>query len=79
MSMRSTPSSTARRSTAIAASWSAGGPQIPGPVIRIAPKPSRCTVLPASSKVPDACTGFATVLLSMPCASGRRASGWAAG
>ncbi len=44
MSMKSTPSSTARRSTAIATSRSGGGPQMPSPVIRIAPNPSRWTV-----------------------------------
>src|SRR5215211_24168 len=57
VSIRLTPSSTARRSTAMAPSWSAGGPQIPGPVIRIAPNPSRRTVrspiliVPADSSV----------------------------
>ena len=44
--MKSTPSSAARRSTAIASSRSGGLPQIPGPVIRIAPKPSRVTGSP---------------------------------
>ena len=53
VSMKFTPSSTARRRTAIASSRSAGGPQIPGPVIRIAPKPSRLTVRsPPTSMVP---------------------------
>ena len=37
--MKLMPSSRVRRSTRIASSWSAGGPQMPGPVIRIAPKP----------------------------------------
>jgi hypothetical protein len=37
VSMNVTPSSTARRSTRIASSWSRGGPQIPGPVSCIAP------------------------------------------
>ena len=41
--MWSTPSSTARRSTAIAASWSRGGPKTPGPGSCIAPKPMRWT------------------------------------
>src|SRR5580700_1264708 len=36
-------SSTARRRTANAAFRSRGGPQMPSPVRRIAPKPSRCT------------------------------------
>src|SRR6266481_3097090 len=39
-----TPSSIARRRTAIAAAGSLGGPQIPSPVIRMAPKPRRLTV-----------------------------------
>ena len=51
--MKLTPSSMARRSTATASARSAGSPQMPGPVIRMAPKPSRLTVLPAISKVPD--------------------------
>ena len=35
--MKSTPSSGSRFSTAIASSWSAGAPQMPFPVMRIAP------------------------------------------
>src|ERR1700722_406121 len=42
--MKLTPNSTARRRTAIAAARSFGGPQIPSPVRRIAPKPRRLTV-----------------------------------
>src|SRR5215470_17177764 len=42
--MKLTPSSIARRSDAIAWSRFAGGPQMPWPVIRIAPNPSRFTV-----------------------------------
>src|SRR6478609_7927741 len=50
-----TPRSTARRRTARALSTSAGGPVIPGPVRRIAPKPRRLTSSsPAIGKVPDA-------------------------
>src|SRR5206468_2192570 len=41
--MWSTPSSTARRSTARAASGSRGGPNTPGPASCIAPKPMRLT------------------------------------
>src|SRR5215211_2913965 len=48
--MWSTPSSTARRRTAIAASRSRGGPNTPGPASCIAPKPMRLTVL--SPRVP---------------------------
>src|SRR5204863_2059364 len=39
--MKLTPSSMARRRTAFAPSRSGGGPQMPSPVIRIAPNPSR--------------------------------------
>src|ERR1022692_4624555 len=48
--MKLTPNSTARRRSAIAAARSFGGPQIPSPVRRIAPKPRRLTVssLPSS-------------------------------
>src|SRR5579872_955280 len=60
VSMASTPSSTARRSTAIASSRSFGQPQTPGPVIRIAPNPSRCTVRPERLNVPEAWTGKVT-------------------
>ncbi len=53
MSMKLTPSSTARRSTACASSRSGGSPQIPRPVIRIAPNPRRLTVRsPPMSIVP---------------------------
>ncbi len=44
MSIRFTPSSTARRSTVRASSGRSGSPMIPGPVSRIAPKPRRFTV-----------------------------------
>src|SRR6476659_7985887 len=56
--MKSTPSSGSRRRTASASSRSsgvAGGPQIPGPVMRIAPKPRRVTVSsPPMANVPAA-------------------------
>src|ERR1700745_4107302 len=42
--MKLTPNSMARRRTAIAAAGSFGGPQIPSPVRRMAPKPRRLTV-----------------------------------
>ena len=45
VSMKSTPSSTARRTTRMHSSRSSGSPQMPGPVSRMAPKPRRCTVL----------------------------------
>src|SRR5271167_4920729 len=51
--MKLTLNSTARRRTAIAISRSFGGPQIPSPVRRMAPKPRRLTVSsPPSSIVP---------------------------
>src|SRR6266480_3360115 len=43
VSMKLTPSSTARRKTFFAFSRSGGQPQIPSPVNRIAPNPSRLT------------------------------------
>src|ERR1700694_4035603 len=43
MSIKFTPSSTARRRTLSALSRSGGQPQTPSPVMRIAPKPSRLT------------------------------------
>src|SRR5690349_122697 len=47
------PSSSARWSTRMASSWSSGGPQMPLPVIRIAPKPRRWTGnSPPIAKVP---------------------------
>src|SRR5229473_6155048 len=49
--MKLTPSSIARRRTAIAAAGSFGGPQIPSPVIRIAPKPRRLTVSSPPSEI----------------------------
>src|ERR1700712_2820766 len=54
--MKFTPSSTARRSTRMHSSASAGGPQTPLPVMRMAPNPSRLTVRsPPMTKVPDFC------------------------
>src|SRR6478672_11441135 len=43
VSMKVTPSSTARRSTRIASSWSRGSPHTPGPGICMAPYPNRAT------------------------------------
>ena len=63
VSMKSTPSSTARRATLMATLRSAGSPQMPGPVRRMAPKPRRWTV-PRSltSKVPLLRAGVADVI-----------------
>src|SRR5262249_19294519 len=59
VSMNVTSNSTARLSAAFAVSRSGGSPQMPGPVIRIAPKPSRLTVRsPPTSMVP----AFAAVI-----------------
>src|SRR6185312_2506721 len=53
--MKLTPSSTTRRSVAMARSRLGGSPQMPGPVIRMAPNPSRLTVRsPPTSMVPAA-------------------------
>src|ERR1700688_2743399 len=53
VSMKLTPSSTALRRTANALLRSFGGPQMPSPVRRIAPKPRRCTeISPPSDTFP---------------------------
>src|SRR5580704_1514361 len=53
--MKLTPSSTTRRSVAMAWSRLGGSPQMPRPVIRIAPNPRRLTVRsPPTSMVPAA-------------------------
>src|SRR6266850_5155601 len=59
--MKLTPSSVARRRTASAEAGSLGGPQIPSPVIRMAPKPRRRTVSsPPNETVPlEAASGLA--------------------
>src|SRR5918999_376401 len=60
--MWSTPSSTARRSTASAASRSRGGPKTPGPASCIAPNPTRPTGRPPNMNVVD-------VVMRQPCAT----------
>ena len=53
MSMKSTPRSAARRSTRIASPRSAGSPQMPEPVICMAPYPRRATAtLPPIANTP---------------------------
>ena len=52
MSISCTSSSTARRSTRIASSRSSGGPQMPSPVMRMAPKPRRFTSRSPNLTVP---------------------------
>src|SRR5580765_1166077 len=49
--MKLMPSSTARRSTAMAPLRSFGGPQMPSPVRRIAPKPRRCTEISPPNEI----------------------------
>src|SRR5215208_4041892 len=62
VSIKLTPSSTDRWSTRTASSRSLGGPQIPEPVSRMAPKPMRLTVRPAPSvMVPAAAAGTVIV------------------
>src|SRR3954447_17532826 len=71
VSMKFTPSSTARRSTRRHSSGSSGSPQIPRPVRRIAPKPSRFTLSsPPMSNVP----GGATSSEPYACHHGRHVS-----
>src|SRR6266852_13825 len=52
--MKLISSSTARRRTASAPLRSLGGPQMPSPVRRIAPKPTRCTEVSLSSETSPA-------------------------
>src|SRR5205807_7792707 len=52
--MKLTSSSTARRRTANAPLRSFGGPQMPSPVRRMAPKPRRCTEISPPSKTSSA-------------------------
>src|SRR3954451_8372632 len=62
VAMKFTPSSSARWSTRRHSSGSAGSPKMPGPVICIAPYPSRCTGnSPPSSNVPDAAASCSVV------------------
>src|ERR1035437_8072758 len=63
--MKLTFNSTARRSVANAAARSLGGPQMPSPVIRIPPNPSRFTVSsPPNVMVPAALAVTCLVLLN---------------
>src|SRR6202041_2011614 len=62
--MKFTPSSTARRNTLRASSRSLGSPQMPSPVMRMAPYPSRLTVRsPPSAKV--SVVSFCSVVISL--------------
>jgi hypothetical protein len=65
--MKLTPSSTTRRSVAVACPSSGGSPQMPLPVIRIAPKPIRRTTRsPPISMVPAAAASAGLVIGSLP-------------
>src|SRR5206468_3626231 len=65
--MQLTPSSTARRKTFFAPSRSGGQPQIPSPVRRIAPKPSRLTKRsPPNRNVESLASGIAAISLGNP-------------
>src|SRR6266498_3643892 len=66
--MKLTPSSTARRKTFCAPSRSGGQPQIPSPVNRIAPKPSRLT-----NRSPPSRNVLLLLMLMLPLASGTAA------
>src|SRR5881398_2117889 len=61
--MKLTPSSTARRKTFFAFSRSGGQPQIPSPVSRIAPNPSRLTDRSPPNK------NVSSLLLALPAAA----------
>src|SRR6266700_1246249 len=63
--MKLTPSSTARRKTFFAPSRSGGQPQIPSPVRRIAPNPSRLT-----NRSPPSRNVLLLLMLMLPLASG---------
>src|SRR5712691_9329074 len=74
--MKLTPSSTTRRSVAMAWSRLGGSPQMPGPVIRMAPNPRRLTVRsPPTSIVPAAaavgCALTRYLLLVLPASLSR--------
>src|SRR5215475_10927462 len=77
--MKLTPSSTARRRVACAASRLGGSPQMPRPVIRMAPNPIRFTVRsPPTSMVPAAAAvgcAFTRYLLVVTVSLSRRPSG----
>src|ERR1035437_9861068 len=63
--MKLTPRSTARRRTLSASSGSAGSPQMPDPVMRIAPKPRRLTVVSPPSSITPLCAAITSVCPDM--------------
>src|SRR5258708_39590500 len=64
--MKVTSSSPARRSAALARSQSGGSPQIPGPVIRIAPNPTRFTVRSPPTSILPAASAVGLPLIDAP-------------
>src|SRR5437899_2347208 len=64
--MKLTPSSTARRKTFFAFSRSGGQPQIPSPVNRIAPNPSRSTVISPPNRNVDLVAAAAVTSFGNP-------------
>ena len=60
---------TARRSASLARSRSGGSPQIPGPVIRIAPKPSRFTVRSPPTSILPAAAAVGLPFMTAPSAA----------
>src|ERR1700733_10097277 len=67
VSIKFTPSSSARRNTLRASSRSLGSPQMPGPVIRMAPYPSRLTLRsPPNSNVVVASVCKDSILTKIP-------------
>src|SRR5438034_8584540 len=82
--MKLIPSATARRNTRLHSSRSAGSPQIPSPVMRMAPNPKRLTgrsppisMVPASAAViVPVRSAMASSLLVAGCVHSRRTSGY---
>src|SRR5690242_15689160 len=64
--MNVTSSATARRSASLALSRSGGSPQTPGPVIRIAPNPSRFTVRSPPTSIFPAAAAVSLAFMSAP-------------
>src|SRR6201985_3001703 len=64
--MKVTSSSMARRTACLARSRSGGAPQMPGPVIRIAPNPSRFTVRSPPTSILPAAAAVGLALMTAP-------------
>src|ERR1700704_2820298 len=74
--MNVTPSATARRSASLARSRSGGSPQIPGPVIRIAPYPSRFTVRSPPTSILPAAAAVGIPFMAAPSLTAAQSSPW---